>query len=242
MFSRISLAKSVGRTGIVAAVLIVTGLTRSASADIVYDVSTPINGTTPVGTLTAEFDDKSSGVVDLTMTFNNHAGSTGEFISDWGFNVKSTFTDFAHLAISTVSKTIGHYADTAVAGPSDDSQTFNPTSIGKFDVLFKWTGSDHTFIPGGKVVYEFKYTGTQTFDASTFDAVSSGGSVAHAPFYTAAKIAGIPPGGNSGELGNYTGPHTPLKPVPEPSTLALAGLGGLGLISYRWRKRSRAMA
>jgi len=234
MRSKQRLRGSAPRGLAVVAVLVAAFSGRSASADIIYNVSTPINGTTPSGTLQASFVDKSAGVVELKMTSNLSA--TGEFVMDWGFNVVPTFTDFAHLAISKVSTTNATFANTAVAGPTDDANTFNPSSIGKFDVLFDWKGSNHGFGPGGVVVYDFKYTGSQTFDTATFVAQSTGGSVPLAPFYTAAKIAGIPSGGQSGELGNV---HGPLAPTPEPSSLALGFLGIVVCAATAWQRRNR---
>ncbi len=38
----------------------------------------------------------------------------------------------------------------------------------------------------------------------------------------------------------YTTGDVTLEPVPEPSTIALLGMGALGLLAYAWRKRRRA--
>ena len=208
------------------AVFAVASAGSNVSADLTFAVATPINGTTPLGTLNAAFVDNGAGIVDLTMTSN--LSNASEFISHWGFNYVSTFTDVSNLAVIFQSSTgTVRLADTV--NTTLNNGTFHPPSVGKFDLVFAWTGSDHSFGPSSSITYELIYTGSQTFNSSTFDATSSGGSISGAPFYSAAKIQGIPRGGQSGELGNNTGPggeETTQLVVPEPSTLAIAGLGG----------------
>jgi hypothetical protein len=205
---------------------------RILADDLTFDVATFVGtGTTPSGTLTAEVKDISSGVVDVTLTSNLTSG-TSQFISDWGFNYVSTFTDYTNLSIGFVSSTGGvSKADSIDSGAGSD---FNPTSIGKFNLIFHWSGSDHTFGPGGSVTYQFTYTGTQTFNADTFIAQSTGGSDSQAPFYSAAKVQGIGTSKGSGELANINGP---MSTTPEPSTLLIGGFGALGFLGYSWRRR-----
>jgi hypothetical protein len=167
------------------------------------------------------------------MTSNLKAGS-GEFVSDWGFNLKTSFTDFSKISFSPVSDANASFADTTSAGAA---LTFNPASIGKFNIFFDWTGSNHAFGPGGVVVYDLIYTGAQTFNASLFNATSDNGA---GSYFTAAKIQGIPPSGQSGELGNTTGPTVTAVPEPGTTVLAFTGLISLGALGMNARRRSRA--
>ena len=50
-----------------------------------------------------------------------------------------------------------------------------------------------------------------------------------------------PPAGRTEILtyDNWTVTLKTAAPVPEPSSLLLAGLGSLGLVGYRWRRPSR---
>jgi hypothetical protein len=108
----------------------------------------------------------------------------------------------------------------------NDNGAFNPPSAGSFDVVFAWTGSDHSFQHGATVTYKLQYTGTGTLNAASFNFPTTDGDLA----YTLAKIQGF---GNSGELGQNT-PGT----VPEPNSLVLggiAGVAGLGVLARRRR-------
>jgi hypothetical protein len=225
--------------GAVVVVLAMAGTpARVLADDLIFNDVTPVNGSTPSGTLSAEVKDVSAGVVDVTLTSNLTSGS-GQFIADWGLNYQTTFTDYSNLSISFVTSTGGaSKADTVTSG---SPSAFDPTSIGNFNLIFAWTGSDHTFGPGSSVTYKLTYSGSQTFNADTFIAQSMGGSNSNAPFYSAAKVAGISGGGpGSGELANLNGP---MSVTPEPSTLLIGGFGALGFLGYALRRRmSRSAA
>jgi len=208
------------------AVFAVASAGANVKADLMFDVATPINGDIPQGTLQAAFADKGAGIVDLTMT-SNLTGSS-EFIGDWGFN----FTlNVSKLKVTLLSSTGTVSSKDTVATAFNG--TFNPPSVGNFNLV--WAANDHSFGPSSSITYQLTYSGSGTFNSSTFDATSTGST--GGPLYSAAKIQGIP-GADSGELGNNSGPTLTTESVaPEPSTLAIAGLGALGFLAYGLRRR-----
>jgi hypothetical protein len=110
---------------------------------------------------------------------------------------------------------------------SKNSSTFNPPSAGNFDVVFQWSGSDHSFKHGATVTYTLQYTGSGTLDAASFNFATTNGDQA----YSLAKIQGF---NGSGELGL----KTLTASVPEPSSVVLVGISslfGLGVVARRRR-------
>ncbi len=55
-------------------------------------------------------------------------------------------------------------------------------------------------------------------------------------------FANVPTGTGSGLPGNYSVQLGAVEVVPEPSTLAMLGLAGLGAGGYAWRRRGRRLA
>ncbi len=208
-------------------------LSGIAAADSVFDLNSFINGDLPLGTVSAVFHQNVSGTI--TLSLESHLTSASEFISGIGFNVNPSFTDFANLTIGGCVAGTGSCADT-ITKATDSS--FNPTSIGKFDIVFDWAGSNHGFGGSDIVQYTLSYSGSQSslFNENLFNAVSTPGPSGKGPYYAAVKIQGIPPDG-SGELADTNGPGT--SAVPEPASLALIG-SGLVLVTRKLRKNRKA--
>lgn len=213
-------------------------LSTCASATVLtMNLGTGINGTTPYATdktpwLSASFTDlgvkNGVNVVQLVMTNNlvNAATSlpTGEYVSDWLFNIDPAFTSF------NVSYVSGYQASVSLA------QTVGSNAIkgGIFDIDFigATTNADR-FTGGMKSVYEFSAAGLA---ASSFAFTSNAG------YYSAADIRGIG-NGLSGSIGartaaTTTGTNMPAQTaVPEPASLALVGLGAGAMMFLANRRR-----
>ena len=208
-------------------------LLANADLSLTLDSSTTINGThtLPANTLVAKIQDISTNVVQIPLSSNLQSGS-GQFISAWGFNLASTFTDYAHLAFSQVSKTNASFADTTSATSAGTNLTGN--SVGSFKVFLDWTGSNHGFGPGGVVTYKLTYTGSSTFGTSLFNTVNSKG------FYDGVKVQGFSSGAGSTDFGNTTGPSVLSTPEPGAIALGLSGLTSVGLVRLISRRQSRS--
>jgi hypothetical protein len=196
---------------------------------LTFDSNTTLSGNPiPNGSsLKAVITDVASDEVTIKMDASNLSAIGPQFISNWGFNIDPTlaFTSANLTVVGSPVLTGGVSAADAVT-IGNDNGAFNPPSAGKFDVVFQWTGSDHSFQHGATVTYTLKYTGTGTLDAASFNFPTTGGDKA----YTLTKIQGF---GGSGELGR----NTPGA-VPEPNSLvlaAVASLVGLGVLARRRR-------
>lgn len=228
----------------IAALCSALALCTCASATVLtMNLGTGINGTTPYATdktpwLSASFTDlgvkNGVNVVQLVMTNNlvNAATSlsTGEYVSDWLFNIDPAFTSF------NVSYVSGYQASVSVA------QTIGSNAIkgGVFDIDFIGaTNSADRFTGGMKSVYEFSAAG---LTAGAFAFTSNAG------YYSAADIRGIG-NGLSGSIGattavTTTGTTTPAQTaIPEPVSIALVGLGaGAMFLANRRRKNKNKQA
>ena len=207
----------------------IDGATASKAAVLTFDYVHIGSGANLDGTLTAVVKDVAANQVEITM--NSDMPNSG-FVSSWAFNLVSTFTDYANLSNDAGTVTGGAtLPDTVDLGPAN-SYDINGAAIGGFDIGFTWAGSNHGFDLVSSVTYVLTYSGSQTFNAISFDALSAPG-YSYGPFYSAAKVQGIDPGNKSGEVGNPNGPV-----VPEPSSIALMGLGGVcALLRNRFRCR-----
>jgi hypothetical protein len=201
---------------------------------LTFNLNTTLSGdTVPNGsTLSAVITDIGTDEVSIKMDASNLSAIGPQFISNWGFNIDPTlsFTSSNLTVVGSPVLTGGvSAADNITIG--NDNSAFNPPSAGSFDVVFQWTGNDHTFQHGATVTYTLKYTGSGTFDAASFNFATTDGDKA----YTLTKVQGFG-NGLSGELGQ----NIPGSFVPEPSSFVLAGIAafvGLGVLARRSRNR-----
>lgn len=227
------------------AVLLVIGM-AGASADagqlvFTIDNNSEFSGSGAVasGDVIVTIDDTVANTVQVTVDATNLTVSS-EFISDLWLNLDPTPT--------------GSYTPTGISGPQPDvfdvntvggsggGSAFKPDGDGYFDFHFGWpTGNSdpNRFDAGETSVFTISGSG---ISAAAFNDISvDGNDPSKNGFHVAAHIQGIPNGNGSGffsEDGEGPGP----TPVPEPASAVLAflGLGGLGLIGFRRRKRFAA--
>jgi hypothetical protein len=168
------------------------------------------NGITATGTLT---DVPGAGnTYDYTLTVNNSASSLNPIGSFWYAWVPGEFF------LPTQPSSEGAPAN----------WTANPfTALGASSIQFSTSTTGAKIAPGGSLSFTFVSTDTPT--------VLAGNAPNHpgTPIGTTVAYAGA--------LQSDSGDTFVVNSiVPEPSTLALIGLGGLGLVGAGWRRRVTA--
>ena len=222
------------------------GMSVHASAGtLTFQLNTTLSGTLVpnLSTLQAVITDVALNEVSIKMDATNLSSfnSNEQFISNWGFNIDPSlaFTSTNLIVqgspVLTGGVSVGP-ADLPIIG--DDNGGFNPSSAGNFDIVFVWSGSNHSFVHGTTVTYDLKYIGSGTLNAASFNFPTTNGDLA----YSLTKIQGY---GFSGELGTDTpgtsGPTPDNVPEisPASATSALACLAiGVSLLNRRRGKRS----
>lgn len=217
-------------------VFIISCGAATSRASLVIEMSSPYTpaGVQPAGTGpwgTATFDDVGVNQVQLTMALNLQAA--GEFISKWYFNIDPAF-DLSQMLVSFQS------------GQAANSVTFNQDGInvpgsGDADIRFRFATANNSnrFNGTETSVYLFTNNGPGTLTSDSFDYVFS-----HArnkpTFLSAFHAQGLlcDRSVHVGGLESHGGVTS--TPVPEPSSMVLAGLGlgGLGLMGLARRRRA----
>jgi hypothetical protein len=217
-----------------ATVIAVTSTVNAGMMTIELDhefsgATAPASATTPW--VTATFDDGgSAGTVTLTIAAVNLTGSEkiGEFY--FNFNPSKSLTG---LTISQNALPAGQPVGTILT-PTLDKYKADGDGLYDFKVTFPGGPPAATFSDNKLAVFTISQTGLLYSDFK-FESKPDGG---HGPFYAAAHIQSIGP---TGALSGWIAPTFPpvdinQEPVPEPSSIVLLGIGGLGLFGWRRRK------
>jgi PEP-CTERM motif len=163
-------------------------------------------------------DGGGSGSVTLTMSVLSNLSTTGAYVKDWYFNAaNSPLAGIAFTSgISTSDIDIGTNAFKA-----------NGTG-GKFDFAFHFSGE---LLPGHTSVYTLTGAGitANSFNSVSVPAPNGGG------YLGAIHVQGYE-GTSVWISGQIADPVNPPSQVPEPATLALLGLGFLGIAATRRSK------
>jgi hypothetical protein len=224
--------KKLALSAFAAAALVCAPMAASA-ATITIQLTTEFSGgDAPGGTspyLTATFTDVAAGVVQLTMDGTNLIND--EFVSEWSFNLDPTL-DVTALSVVNSSGVVAQDVDLG-------TDAFKADGVGGFyDILFSFFQAPPgaRFGAGDISVYTLSLA---NLTASSFNTLSVGG----LNFASAAHVQGIGPNGEgSGWIGGLPddGDNEPELPeVPEPTSFALLGFGGLLLVSRHFLRRKK---
>lgn len=197
---------------------------------VTYNMDTEFSGATaPEGVgpwLTATFDDQGTpGTVILTL---NTAGLTdNEFVSGFYFNFDPS------LNISLLSASINSSPAVTTISPFITNK-YKADGDGLYDGLISF--SNGALVNGVTATFTLSSSEAITFESFAFESAPAGG---HGPFFVAAHVQGIGP--TDADSGWITGTTSAdQNQVPEPTSMILFGLGGLGAIAAGRRRRQQA--
>lgn len=163
----------------------------------------------------------------ITLTFQGLTGPSGGVFSMWDGDALTSPTP---LVTSASGFGLANAVTIAAGGHSHFNYGF--TAPGLYAVTFQATGTLAGGLGGGAV------SGIGTFMFGVYDTDSYPVDVpAPGPYsFFETSFDNFIYGDGHVDLG------VALAPVPEPSSLALAGLGGAGVLAAGWRRRRRAAA
>lgn len=209
-------------TALTAFLLAMSSMTMSAAnADVIFYFGKTgfYNGTVindPNTFASATFKNISANNVSLTMKVLPGLDAGG-YVNDWAFNINPSITSLTRSFLS------GTRADSIEFG-SNTVNNFGGANGGDFDLAFHFnTRNPGQLAVNGTSVYNLSGAG---LTESSFSFVNDKG------LYSAVKVQGY---GNSSEYKSGSPTDNPVPPssIPEPTTVALLGLGLLGFAASR---------
>jgi hypothetical protein len=201
-------------------VIVVLGamlISPQARADLVFELGTVFNGTTPSGSgpwLTADFHTVGTGGT-VTLTLAPNLQNTAQFISEFTFNINSSFLPSGVTVVSPTGTTVAHTTDNA----QNISPGFGGWKGWDFVVSFP-TGANQSRFNNGTVVITLTAPGLTAQDFGYLNSSTANGQPS---LFVGAHVQGIP------GLGGTTTSGAIGSPVPEAPTV-VAGAGALLLV------------
>ncbi len=234
MFTRLRFAL------LVSTVLLTLQAPAARAEYVLFELDTSTNGDAPnkvdpsKAALTFRFEDTATDQVTVTFDATNLLSTN--FITTVLFNYDGDATDWNITTFSSQVKSSAQTMDQVLSGSGGVE-----LEAGLFNVRLTFQDSVNTlnpdFFSGGETAFVL-LTGSglraTDFLVTSIDKPAPNPSVGG--WYGAAGIRGIQVGGR--EVSGAVGANT-YTVVPEPGSITLFALGGLGIAAFRLRRRSR---
>lgn len=218
------------------AVAVLSAMTATAaSASVIYEFSntqtaiysgSAVSNTTGVFA-TATFTDLANGSVQLVLNVLDSLAS-GKYVDNWTFNVNvNNGNNVPVISLSYASGVQGTVSSTTFT--QNTNSVLNGTNGGTFDFGLSFAGLSPKELDAGSSA-TYILTGPNSLNASKFLAADDAG------IFAAVHVAGGNTNAyikNSNTNGVPTTPGAPATNVPEPTSIALLGLGLLGVAAAR---------
>ena len=193
---------------------------------LTLNLDSVVTGFTPVGTspwLYADIEQIETNKVSLTMFATNLAAGSGQFVSNWYFNVDSPNVS---LVVASLNPTEQQQLSSFSFSPNQAGE--GQGLISGFDLGFSFNTANNeqgvNRFDAGEI-FSVDLLGTGLTPESFFVTNTDGS------YYSAAHVQGI-----NAELSGWIAQTSGAKPVPEPTTMLLLGIGLTGL-AYFGRKK-----
>jgi hypothetical protein len=204
--------------------------TRADTFQLDFLPTNTFTGTAPAGSLTATFTDVAGGV-QLKIDSSLAAGENLDPKDALYLNLNPSKDALLGSLLFTKSGDTG-FSQAAVVKQGKDA--FKADGDGSYDFLFTYSSATKAFKGGESQTYTITGSGIVADDFKFLSQPPTGGN----GFWLAAvHVQNTPSGGSGSAFVGATEHHQQQHPTPEPSTLAIAGLGALGFLAYGLRRR-----